>query len=320
MAPDRVPPELTLVRLDPLVDETPAAVARLQGDDDLACRLGCEDGGELRVRLDLLLHPPQGLDRVPVAILGRVLEATQELLVDPAVSLLHGCPQVERRRQLGEVEHPVDLPVAIVDVDRVLEQAGELHERELVLPVEHSLDVSEVAVHLGDEAVPPPVNELEPVRRQDRVEVRSDPGRVVRVLRHHAADRVPVLLATRGDPGFGRDRGGVEVAVDVLGEPVGGKRGAEPAEHVVAREPPATDVLEHRAERVRTVEVVVHPEEQLLRIRGPLDRECLVTEELAKDVFLERHRSLLPCCPGWAGTSGAGPPQPMCERSAWITA
>ena len=59
-------------------------------------------------------------------------------LVDLAVGLLHDRAEVERGGQLGEVEHPVDLPVAVVDVDRVLEKTGgvgELH------PVAHGGEV-----------------------------------------------------------------------------------------------------------------------------------------------------------------------------------
>jgi hypothetical protein len=37
------------------------------------------------------------------------------------------------------------------------------------------------------------------------------------------------------------------------------------------------------------MEVVVDPEEQLLGLRGPADRELLVPEELAQDFFLEGH-------------------------------
>ncbi len=223
-------------------------------------------GGQLGVGLRLLLHLPEGLDRVPVAVPGRVLEAAEELLVDLAVGLLHDRPQVERRGQLGEVEHPVDLPVAIVDVDRVLEQAGQLHQVELVLLVEHPLEVGEVAVHLGDEAIAPPVHELEPVGRQDGAEVRCRSWPRTRGPRGTTGLVAKLYsCASTLRPGLGRDRRRVEVAVDVLGDPVGRERRAEAPEHVVAAQPPAADVLVHRAQRVRAMQVVVDPEEAASR-------------------------------------------------------
>ena len=48
---------------------------------------------------------------------------------------------------------------------------GQLHEAELVLLVEHALEVGEVALHLGDEPVAPPVGEVLAVDRQDGAEV-----------------------------------------------------------------------------------------------------------------------------------------------------
>ena len=122
---------------------------RLEGGDDLAGGLVLEGGGQDGIGLGLLLHLPEGLDRVPVAVLGRVLEPAQELLVDLAVRLLHDRPQVERRGELGEVEHPVDLPVPVMDVDRILEQAGELRQVHLGRLVELVLQVLEVVLHLG---------------------------------------------------------------------------------------------------------------------------------------------------------------------------
>ena len=126
VAPHGVPAELALVRLDALGDEPPAALARPAGRATISGDLlGREGGPQLGVVADLVLHPPERLDRVPVAVRGGVLEPAEQRLVDAAAVLLHDRAQVQRRRQLGEVEHPVDLPVAIVDVDRVLEEAGD---------------------------------------------------------------------------------------------------------------------------------------------------------------------------------------------------
>ncbi len=291
VAPHRVPAELPLVRDDALVDEPAAAIGRAQGGEHLACRPP-ERGGELRVGFRLLLHRPQRVDLVPVAVARGVLQPAEEPLVDPAVRLLHHRPQLERRAQLGEVEHPVDLPVAVVDVDRVLEQHRDLRERELGPAIEHPLEEREVAVHLRDEAVPPGVCELEAVDREDRVQVRAHSGGVARVLGHEARHRVAVLLCARHEARLRGDRRRVQVAVDVLRQPVGRERRAEAAEHVVAGEPPAADVLEHRAERVRAMEVVEDPEQVLLGLAGPVHRERLVTEERGEGLLLERHRSV----------------------------
>jgi len=59
---------------------------------------------------------------------------------------------------------------------------------------------------------------------------------------------------------------------------------------VVAGEPPATDVEEHRTDRVGDVEVVVDPEKVLLDLGIPRHRERVVTEELAEDLLSRCHR------------------------------
>jgi hypothetical protein len=117
--------------------------------------------------------------------------------------------------------------------------------------------------------------------RQHPAEIGADPRRVVAVARY--AGRVAGLELVRLDAQVrvGGDRRRVEVAVDVLDDPVGGEGRPEAAKHVVAREPPAADVEEHRRERVRAVEVVEHPEEVLLALL-PLDREALVAVELGE--------------------------------------
>ena len=71
---------------------------------------------------------------------------------------------------------------------------------------------------------------------------RAAPGR-----RSASCTRSPSMRRS----GIGRDGRRVDVAVDVLGQPVDRERRPEPAEHVVAAQPPAADVEEHRADRVR---------------------------------------------------------------------
>ncbi len=289
MAPDGVPAELALVGHDLLVDEAAAALGRAQGGLDGRDVLGVEGRAQLGVVAHDVLHRPERLDRVPVAIRGRVLEPAQERLVDRAADLLHDRPQLERRRQLGEVEHPVDLPVAIVDVDRVLEQGRRLGERHPVGAVQLALEEREVALHLGHEPVVPPVGEVLAVDRQDGVEIGAHRRGIGGVARHPGLVARAVLRALDVEVRIGRHGRRVDVAVDDLGQPVDREGRPETAEHVVAAEPPATDVEEHRADRMRDVQVVVDPEEVLLDVAVPGDRERLVAEEPAEDLRCACH-------------------------------
>ena len=262
-----------------------------------------------RVGLHRLLQLPQALDGVPVAVLGRVLQPAEELLVDAAPDALDGLAELDRRRQLGEVQHPVDLPVPVVDVHGVLEQHRELHAAHLVGAVELALEVLEVAQHLRHQPVPPPVGEPLPVDRQHAVEVRADRGRVLRVLGDTRHVPRAVLAGAHPQVRVGRDGRGVEVAVDVLGQPVDGERRPEPAEHVVAGQPPATDVEVHRAERVRAVQVVVDPEEVLLLVGLPGHRELVLTQVLSQDRVVAAHHRFLPTAEPARPAHCARPPE-----------
>ncbi len=237
---------------------------------------------ELRVPLDLLLHLPEVLDRVPVAVRHRALEPPHQRRGGLALLLLE--QRVERlgRGELGEVEHPVDLPVAIVDVDRVLEQHGKLDEARGVRVV--AVEVLEVALDLGPQAVLPPVEEVLGVVRQHPSEVGADLGRVLGVARHARHVARLILGRLRVDARVRGDRGRVDVAVDLLRDPVTRERRAEAPEHVVAGEPPAADVEEHRRDGVRAVEIVVDPEELLLALL-PLDRELVAPQEAAENLL-----------------------------------
>ena len=273
VAPHGVPPELALVRLDQLGDEPAPAPGGPERRGDVAGTLGGERGPQLLVVADLVLHAPERLDGVPVAIGGRVLEPAEQDLVDTAAGLLHHRPQLQRGGQLGEVEHPVDLPVAIVDVDRVLEQARDVGQAHPLDGVEAALEEREVAFHLGPQPVPPPIGEVPAIDRQDRVKIRAHRRGKGGVARNPGGVSRAVLGAFDPHVRIGWDRGRVDVAVDVLGQPVDGERRAEAPEHVVAAEPPPADVEEHRAHRVRDVQVVVDPEEILLDLGIPGHRE-----------------------------------------------
>src|SRR5215212_5872728 len=123
-----------------------------------------------------------------------------------------------------------------------------------------------IAVHLGPETLTPPVEEVVGVVRQNRSQVRADLARVLATLRYPGDVATAVLGGFSVGRRVGRDGGRVEIAVYPLGDPVGGERGAEPAKHVVAREPPPADIEEHRAYGVRAVKVVEDPEQLLLTL------------------------------------------------------
>ena len=161
----------------------------------------------------------------------------------------------------------MDLPVAIVDVDRVLEQDRRARPG---------------SSRPGGRAAPPGTRSCAPSpapagratsrRSARRTRAASRPGtrRSARCTQGRAgpARRIatPYSIASTVQAGLGRDRRRVQVAVDVLGDPVGRERRAEPAEHVVAGQPPAPDVVEHGAQRMRAVQVVEDPEEVAARV------------------------------------------------------
>ncbi len=266
--PHRRPAEFALV--DPHGDELAAPIGLLQGGHHRQAAFGLEGLGEGLVSLDLLLHLPEGLDAVPVAVIGRVLQPAEQGAVHRAAGLLDDGLQSHGPGELGEVEHPVDLPVTIVDVHCVFEDGRPLQEVDLLPVVDLALEVLEVALDLGDEPVAPPAVELPAVHREHRSQIGADLACVAGVgLGHPGPVDVAVLLAVDQDVGVGQRHGGVQVAVDVLGDPVHGERRAEAAEHVVAGEPPAADVEVHRGQGVRAVEVVERPRRASSRPRCP---------------------------------------------------
>jgi hypothetical protein len=276
--PHRLEAEHLLVGHDPVGHERPAGVGRLERAQDVTSGRPLERLGDLALLgLDPLLDLPELLDRVPVAVLGRALEPAHEGAV-VALALGGGDRRVERQGggELGEVQHPVDLPVPVVHVDRVLEQDRELDQAGLVVVV--LVEADEVALHLRPEPAAPPLQEVLGVVGERPAHVGAQLGRVLGVERDPGGVAAAVLARLRGQPGLGRDGRGVDVAVDDLDDPVGGERRAEAAEHVVALEPPAADVGIHRRHGVRDVQVVVHPEQLALAVL-PVDGEVLVAEE-----------------------------------------
>ncbi len=202
----------------------------------------------------------------------------------------------------------MDLPVSIVDVHRILEDGRPLHQRDLLPAVDLVLQVGGIPLHLRNQPVLPPVGEIEAVGRQHRVEIATDLGGVLGVvLRHARVVHIPVLHRFEREIRVRRYGRRVEVTVHVLGDPVGRKRRAESTKHVVAGQPPTSDVEVHRGQRLRTMQVVVHPEEALLSLVVPPDREVLVTKELLDDLAFVGHEASFP---GSTRSASADPPGP----------
>ena len=119
---------------------------------------------------------PEVLDGVPVAVLDARLQPAHERGV--GADLLDHRVEVLRGRELGEVQHPVDLPVPVVDVDRVLEQHRQLEQRGAL--VVEAVEVREVALDLRPQARLPPVHEVRRRRRAGRRRGRRRSGRRTR--------------------------------------------------------------------------------------------------------------------------------------------
>src|SRR5205085_12470089 len=98
--PDRLVAELLLVGLEPVAQERLPALARAERAQHVGRGVAREGRAELVIALDLLLHPPQRLDRVPVPVLERALQATLKRRVDLALDLLDRPAQRHRRREL----------------------------------------------------------------------------------------------------------------------------------------------------------------------------------------------------------------------------
>src|SRR5258708_11898477 len=203
--------------------------------------------------------------------------------------LLHGRPEPLGGGKLGEVQHPVDLPWPIMNAEAVFKQDSQFGAAQFLAPLEHGRKVREVWRHRGAKTIPPPVGEMLAVNGQYGVEVRTYLLCVLGIRRHARPVAVAVLGARNDQIRVRGDGGGIEVPVNVLRQPVDGKGGAEAAEHVVAGEPPAADIEEHRAQRLRAMQVVVYPEQALLVFRRPGDGEVVTAQELVENLLARVH-------------------------------
>ena len=175
--PDRLVPEGVAPWIEGPGDEGAPLVGALQGREHVGRGPAREGVRQDRARLDDLFHAPQRLDGVPVAVRDARLEASGQVGGQVGAQLGDGGVQLHRGAELREVDHPVDLPVTVMDVHRVLEQDGEAHEALAlhVVPVEPG----EVAFDLRTQPVVPPAHEVAPVMGQDRIEIGRDEAGVV---------------------------------------------------------------------------------------------------------------------------------------------
>ena len=270
VAPDGMPAELALVRLDALGDEAPAPLARPQCSPrsrrSLSGSKAARSSGssrtsffirhrasiesQLRSEAEFWRRPSSSSSTVPrvfsiTARRSSVADSWAKLSIQWIFQWRSWMSMASSSRQAASA--------------RLIAVGG----------VEALFQEREVALHLRAQAVPPPVGEVAAVNRQHDVEIRAHRRREGRVARHPGAVAGAVLGPLDAQVRIGRDGRRVDVAVDVLGQPVDGERRPETAEHVVAAEPPAADVEEHRADRVRDVQVVVDPEEVLLDLGIP---------------------------------------------------
>src|SRR5258708_10638649 len=203
--------------------------------------------------------------------------------------LLHGRPEPLGGGKLGEVQHPVDLPWPIMNAEAVFKQDSQFGAAQFLAPLEHGLQVAEVLQHPRAQPIPPPVGEMLAVNGQYGVELRTYLLCVLGIPSHARPVAVAVLGARNDQTRVRGDGGGIEVPVNVLRQPVDGKRGAEAAEHVVAGEPPTADIKEHRAQRMGAVQVVIYPEQPLLVFGLPGDGEVVAAQELVENRLARVH-------------------------------
>src|SRR6266566_2047521 len=144
----------------------------LQALQHIAGRGALESLDKFRITLNLFFDSPQSLNRVPVAVHGGVLQASHEVGVYLAFDLLHHGIQIERGGELGEVDHPVDFPVAIVDVNGIFEQNSQFNKTCMISVVR--IEIGEVALYLWTQSLSPPIQKICSVMRQDCSHVGTD--------------------------------------------------------------------------------------------------------------------------------------------------
>src|SRR5579875_1686088 len=91
----------------------------LQIAPDIDSRIALESPAQFAIVLDLLFNAPQIFNGVPVAIFDRALQATHQGRINLAFDFLNESVEIEGRRELREIEHPVNFPMPVVDVNGI---------------------------------------------------------------------------------------------------------------------------------------------------------------------------------------------------------
>ena len=232
MRPHRLVPVFHLVVVYLLQEVTTFGRTR-QRLHDVVCAFLLERLPDCGARPGDLFQLPQIAHGVPVSVFVRDENPSDQPLVrlpdNPDKEALKG----QRALKLREIQHPVKTEVSLLNVDRVLEEDHQLRERRRVHG--ERVQILEVPLDLGQISPLPPAEELVGVHRHHHVVVRSELGLFF---------------------GIARDDGAMNVAFDVLRDPLLSEGNAEAAIHVVAGEPPATDVEPHGRNGLGTVKIV----------------------------------------------------------------
>ena len=140
------------------------------------------------------------------------------------------------------------------------------------------VETNEIALDFRNQPLSPPIQEVVGVIRQRPPEIGADLPRIRRINRRAAHIVRPVFGSHSAHVRLCWNCGSINISVDDLDEPVGSKRSPEPAEHIVATQPPAANVCVHRRDGIRDVQVIVDPEQFLLPVL-PLYWKFLVAKE-----------------------------------------
>ena len=222
---------------------------------------------------DIFLHLPQGLEGVPVAVLGGNVDLTDEHVVGPGC--LGGVGEVGGRLELGQIDDPVDAERLALHVQDVLHVDHDLRQA-LMFKVEVQDGVLHV-LQAGDIGLVPAVHEGVGIDGHD-----------LGVVVEHGTDLVRVH--------FGGHHGGIDIAADLLSDPGLADGCAEALVHIGAVAapaalgiPPAADVEVQRGDGIGAVQVVVEPHQALLGLVLPFDGEAVVRKFSGQDLGSVTH-------------------------------
>src|SRR2546425_13074496 len=150
------------------------------------------------------------------------------------------------------------------------------------------IQVGKVAVHFRTQSLSPPIQEMPGVVRQHRAHVATHLLRVEWIARHtwHIAGLVLGCFGVDGS--VCGDSSSIDIAIDLLRDPIGCEGRPEAAEHMVAGKPPATNIKKHRRNGIGAMQIVVNPE-QIAFALLPFYGEIIIAIERAQDSSVMRN-------------------------------